>query len=186
MLKCKKVKLKFGCRFFCDRFIYISKEKFQVKPSTEIKINKEGVKITELTKKKGLFKFLFIPVNYPHSVREEYLSFAFYSFCGGSTYYLMNFLSTQALINSLDFSYNSSLFITAGMSFALKEGLGQIGATLFTGLFGYQFENSVKKWRLIAINMFNIAFLLESLSMIFPHKFILIASIASLCKYKLT
>jgi hypothetical protein len=182
MLKCaKNIKQLIG-KTFCDRFIYISKEKFRVEPTTEIKIGKDGLKITEMTPRKGLFNFLFLPKNYPHSVRDGYLRYSLYHFYGGVTYYFMNFISTQVLINSLDFSYNSSLFITAGMSFALKEGLGQIGATVFTGVFGHLFENSVRQWRMISITMFSIAFLLESLSMVFPHKFLLIASLASLCK----
>jgi hypothetical protein len=95
---------------------------------------------------------------------------------------MMNFISTQVLINSLDFSLNSRLAISAGMSFALKEGIGQIGTIIFTGMYGNLFEKNVRQWRMVGTLLFNTAFILECVSMGFPARFLVIASFASLCK----
>ena len=69
------------------------------------------------------------PRDYPYSVQKGYNEFSLNHFHSNVIYQTMNFITIQLLINSmgLNISKTSTLMFSAGMNWAIKEGLGQVG-----------------------------------------------------------
>lgn len=78
--------------------------------------------------KKKFYKRI-LPRDYPFSVGKGYAEFSYLTFISNICFCAMNFVMTQNLINSLNsgISRNSGLALSAGLNWAIKEGLGQIG-----------------------------------------------------------
>jgi hypothetical protein len=68
------------------------------------------------------------PREYPYSVKPGYYDFSKYLFIFNVLFNAMNFLTTQVLINSLNLniSKSTSFALSAGLNWAIKEGIGQI------------------------------------------------------------
>jgi hypothetical protein len=180
------IKLSRNFKTFCEKikFIYIIKDELKVTPNTEIKVDKKGTTIKYLKDNGKLNDNLthyFLPRNYPESVKEGYYHFSKWSFLASVSFFVMNFISTQVLINSLDIRGTKSFFLNAGLSWVIKEGLGQIGAILFVGKIGNKFDRNIKQWRFISLGLWNFGMILDTFAMIYPHHFLLIASIGSIC-----
>jgi hypothetical protein len=181
-------KLALFLKSFCDKtkHIYIIKDELKITPNTEIKIRDNHLTINYLQDNgriKDNFTHYFLPKDYPASVKEGYYHFSKYSFLASVSFFVMNFISTQVLINSLDISGTKSYFLTAGLSWVIKEGLGQIGAILFVGRIGNKFDRNVKQWRFLSLGLWNFGMILDTFAMIYPHHFLLIASFGSVCKH---
>ncbi len=173
-------------RSFCEKakHIYIIKDQLKVTPSTEITIRDNKLTITNLQdngKVKDNLIHYFLPRNYPESVKEGYYHFSKWSFLASVSFFVMNFISTQVLINSLDIRGSKSFFLNAGLSWVIKEGLGQIGAILFVGKIGNKFDRNIKQWRFMSLGLWNLGLILDTFAMIYPQHFLLIASFGSVC-----
>ncbi len=79
------------------------------------------------------------PRDYPYSVKSGYSGFSKYTFLSNVCFNAMNFLTTQVLINSLNLNISKStgVVFSAGMNWAIKEGIGQMGMFYF---FNYSFR----------------------------------------------
>ena len=166
------------------KHIYIIKDQLKVTPATEITIKENNITIKNLqesSKLKNNLIHYFLPRNYPESVKEGYYHFSKWSFLASVSFFVMNFISTQVLINSLDIRGTKSFFLSAGLSWVIKEGLGQIGAILFVGKIGNKFDRNIKQWRFISLGLWNFGLILDTFAMIYPHHFLLIASFGSVC-----
>jgi len=69
------------------------------------------------------------PRDYPYSVKKGYTGFSNYTFLSSVLFNVINFITTQVLINSLNLNISKSagLVFSSGMNWAIKEGAGQIG-----------------------------------------------------------
>lgn len=96
----------------------------------------------------------------------------------------MNFLSTQALINSLGFTISpvNKFVFTAGLNWVIKDGIGQLGSIFFAARFSQNLEINIKEWRIIAIFLINASLFMEILTLLQPNHFLLIASLANTSK----
>jgi hypothetical protein len=117
-------------------------------------------------------------------VREGYGYFTKYNFLGFVCIHSMNFISTQVLINSLNLAIPKSISysLSAGLNWILKEIFGQLGGIIFSSLYSNKFERQIRQWRLISLNLFNFAIILEVCTMAKPEYFLLLASAATACK----
>lgn len=70
----------------------------------------------------------------------------------------------------------------AAYQWVLKDGLGQLGAILFASKFGKNFDADIKKFRFLSIAVLNIALWIEITALAYPGHFLLIASLANVCK----
>jgi hypothetical protein len=184
-----------------EKYIYIMMDKYSVKPDKEIKITKNteasfskeihnnqtinyfNYKNTGELIKKSLIK-VFLPRDFPNSVRRGYYHFSKYAFYCGTCFHIMNFLSTQALITSLGLrvSRPTAFSLSAGMNWVLKDGFGQIGSIFFAAKYSKSIEMDLKKWRIISLWMYNLAMICDCLTLFRPEYFIFIASSATLRK----
>lgn len=82
------------------------------------------------------------PRDYPYSVKKGYAGFSNYTFISNFLFSAMNFVTTQVLINALNLniSKTTGLVFSAGMNWAIKEGLGQMGNNLAVIYFLYRFD----------------------------------------------
>lgn len=70
----------------------------------------------------------------------------------------------------------------AAYQWVLKDGIGQLGAILFAGRYGQNFDSDIKKWRFMSVFVLNIALWIEITALAFPQYFLLVASIANMGK----
>lgn len=86
------------------------------------------------------------PRDYPYSVKKGYTGFSFYTFASNVSFNVMNFITTQVLINALNLNISKSagFAFSAGMNWAIKEGVGQIGISFIKFLNRvYNFYNKI-------------------------------------------
>jgi hypothetical protein len=69
------------------------------------------------------------PRDYPHSVKNGYSVFSKNHFMSNVIFNTSNFITIQLLINSmgLGISKTTTAVFSAGMNWAIKEGIGQVG-----------------------------------------------------------
>lgn len=147
----------------------------------EIKSHSKKSNIHSL--KKVLMK-VFFPRDYPNSVKDGYLHYTKYTFLVGILINLMDFLSTQVLINSMGISKKKSMKLSAGLNWVIKDGIGQFCSIFFATKYNSSFEQNLKQWRVLTLMIFNIALFGEILCMKVknPYSLLLLASLAQSLK----
>lgn len=80
----------------------------------------------------NIYKKIY-PRDYPYSVQKGYTEFSINQFISNTIFNCMNFITIQLLINSmgLSISKSSTMVFSAGMNWAIKEGIGQVGNKFF-------------------------------------------------------
>jgi len=116
---------------------------------------------------------------------EDYNTYTNYTFIANVCFNVMNFISTQVLINSLglNISKTTSYAFSAGMNFVrliLKINL-YLGSILFTAKFGNKMEKNIIEWRIGNYMLGNLCVFMELTTVLKPEYFILIASLANTC-----
>lgn len=113
---------------------------------------------------------------------ENFIGYCKWSFisaiCGSMNYVI----STQALLMCLGMPEASSLGLSVGLNWILKDGLGQAGGVLFASKVGHLFDSEPKKFRLVSIALMQLASCIELLTPHFPAAFLIIASFSNVCK----
>jgi hypothetical protein len=96
----------------------------------------------------------------------------------------MNFITTQVLINSLGVNVNKAtgIALSAGLNWAIKEGVGQIASIIFTTKYTQKVERLAKTWRVLSIGLACTSLMVESTSLLYPKYFLLIATSANISK----
>ncbi len=186
-------------------YIYIHNDKFSITPEKEVQIKKQTFnsflkqkrnkykytyKITNLNKldsytdniRKNL-KQVFLPRDYPSSVKPGYLKFTKYSFFASTGFFILSFLSSQSLISAFGYSTSTSRYVSASMNWVLKDGMGQIGSIFFSAKFSNSIERDLRKWRVISNLMFSTSALFDIAALHNPEYFLIFASIGTICMY---
>jgi hypothetical protein len=172
--KLTKVVLKYG------KYIH-NLDKHSIK---EISNLQSWINNTTIAMKKRVISKL-LPREYPYSVNKGYYEFTKYLFMFNVMFNAMNFLTTQVLINSLNLNISRSagFAISAGLNWAIKEGIGQIGAIFYTTKYTNSIERNAKTWRLLGPTIASASLLLETTTLLFPHYFLFIATSANMSIY---
>ena len=74
---------------------------------------------------------LFLPVNYPHSVTPDYLSFQLYDTLQASSSYLRGLLCTQAILAGIGVGSTTATPASATLNWITRDGVGMLGGMLF-------------------------------------------------------
>lgn len=136
--------------------------------------------IREKIKKR--FNKVFLPKDFPHSVGHGYYQFVKYSFIYNTIYFYLNFISVQIAIESLGASLKTSIFMSAGFNWALKEAIGQIASIIGISKMGKLAEKNVKEWRALCLVILQWAFFIELSIFIFPNYFVYLAATSAFIK----
>ena len=179
--------------------IILHSEKYTTEPSKKINfslaktnpskyINYNIIQKTKPTYPlKTFFNNIFLPRDYPNSVKKGYLQYTKYSFLINTISNLMDFLSTQILINSLKQSNqpnSNSLKLSAGLNWVIKDGIGEFSSIFLSSKFNHSFEQNLKQWRVFTLFLYNISLFGEIVCMKIksPLKLLLFASISKIIK----
>eukprot|EP01080_Neovahlkampfia_damariscottae_P005112 gene5112-8710_t len=140
--------------------------------------NSEPFSISQ--KMKNIFHY-FLPQEYPHSVKENYLIYCKWSAVQYTSSSICGVLATKSLLYSVGVG-SASIPLAAAMNWILKDGLGQLGTILFASKISTNFDSNPKKWRLISEIVLGFACILEIITTLFPNYFLIMASIANIGK----
>jgi hypothetical protein len=126
----------------------------------------------------------FFPREYPFSVKKGYLGFSTYTFFSNVCFNTMNFITTQVLISAmnLNISKSTGVAISAGMNWALKEGLGQLGSIAFSTKYVSVIDKYAKPWRIASISLVSVGCLMEASAILIPTYFLFIATVSTITK----
>ena len=128
-----------------------------------------------------LLNFL-LPKNYKDSVEQEYVSFAKWAIVSSFFMTLCGVLSMQSLLIAVGIGASTAIPMAAALNWILKDGLGQLGGMLCASFINSKFDAHPRQWRFRAGLILDISFLLETLTPMFPHLFLLFGSIANVGK----
>jgi hypothetical protein len=128
------------------------------------------------------FSYYFLPNGYPNSVAPGYAKFTILFTVSMFCITLMSFISTQALFVALGSTMTKASLYSAAYIWVLKDGIGQMGAILFAGKYGSNFDEDIKRWRFICMILMNISIIIEMTTLRFPGAFIYLASLANVGK----
>ncbi|KAI9015432.1 vitamin B6 photo-protection and homoeostasis-domain-containing protein [Hyaloraphidium curvatum] len=123
----------------------------------------------------------FLPKGYPSSVAESYLPFTMWNMVSNVTGTLSNVLSLQALLYAVGVGAGS-VPMAAGINWVLKDGAGQLGGVIYASIVSSKFDAQPKHYRFSSAALLNAAVFLELLTPLFPHLFVLSASLSNVGK----
>jgi hypothetical protein len=125
---------------------------------------------------RSLKKNVFLPEDYPNSVKGKYLPFIQWNAIQMIASSALGVLSTQQLL--LAFGVNS-LTASAALNWVIKDGIGQVGGILFAGRVGQRFDINIKFYRWVSAMSLNASCALEMLTPCFTGLFLPIAGLAN-------
>ena len=111
-----------------------------------------------------IFQNTFMPINYPFSVRQEYLSYQFWDSLQAFCSYIRNVLTSKAILVAVGVGNAEASALSASLSWIIKDGIGILGSLFFAYNFSPWFEIYPKEWRFCADCLCNIGLLLQMLS----------------------
>lgn len=91
-----------------------------------------------------------LPVNYPHSVRPEYLQYQLHDTLQALCSYLRGVLSTRAVLQGIGVGSASASPLAAAMVWVLKDGLGMLAGLILAAVASEEMDSNLKVWRLVA------------------------------------
>ncbi|KAM3571786.1 hypothetical protein VYU27_006190 [Nannochloropsis oceanica] len=126
----------------------------------------------------------FLPVGYPHSVREEYLVYQTWDTIQALCSYLRGILTTKAILEGSGVGSETASALSAAMNWVFRDGVGMSSSLLFSSLASVSFDGNVKEWRLFADIANDFGLTLDMLTglPIFKPSFLLLTCISTVCK----
>ncbi|KAL7682207.1 putative Root UVB sensitive family [Plasmopara halstedii] len=125
---------------------------------------------------------MFLPVGYPDSVSEDYLSFQFWDTLQAMCSYLRGVLATQSVLQSVGVGDDKATPLAAALQWVLRDGSGMIGGLTFAYFVGPKFDINVKRWRLFADVINDVGLTLDMVAPYFPTLVTEVLCVSSICK----
>ncbi|KAG9300399.1 hypothetical protein G9A89_010023 [Geosiphon pyriformis] len=123
----------------------------------------------------------FMPKGYPDSVTADFFHFAKWQFLHNVAGAVTGVLSTQSLLYGLGLGAQS-IPLAAALNWIIKDGLGQLGGVAYAAFISDRFDSEPKRHRFQATVAMQLASILELITPLWPHMFLLIASISNIGK----
>ena len=128
------------------------------------------------------FARVFLPENYPRSVREGYLEYQLWDLLQGLTSYLRANLAIKELLTGLGVGNVAATASAGALGWIMLNGASMLGGLAFTWAFASAFCNDVRQWRLFADVINDVGLTLNMLAPLFGERyFLLIAGCGSVC-----
>ncbi|KAI2503020.1 Vitamin B6 photo-protection and homoeostasis [Fragilaria crotonensis] len=132
---------------------------------------------------KQVVKDMFLPLDYPHSVTKEYMPYQICDSLQGLCSYLRGVVSTSAVLTAAGVGNSEATAMSAAMTWAIRDGVGMIGALTFSYSASSLFDGYVKEFRLFADIINDVGLTLDMLAPYFGSENILyVGSAATICK----
>ncbi|TPP64596.1 hypothetical protein FGIG_02328 [Fasciola gigantica] len=130
----------------------------------------------------SLFKKVFLPKGYPHSVSSDYMEYQIWDTIQALASSVTGALAAQAVLIGVGVGDAQATILGASLSWMLKNGSGMIGKILFVGIQGSQLDCDCKRWRLLADIINDGALFLELCSPFTPMLFVPLVCAADIMK----
>ncbi|CBK25344.2 uncharacterized protein [Blastocystis hominis] len=124
---------------------------------------------------------IFLPRNYPSSVKGKYLNYCSWAAFGMGLSAAGGVLSTQSMLFAIGMGAGA-VPMAAALNWVLKDGLGQLGGMAFTALVNSRLDADSRGWRILSAWLLEISTWLEVMTPLFPHSFLLLATLANVGK----
>lgn len=126
---------------------------------------------------------MFLPLDYPHSVTKEYMPYQICDSLQGLCSYLRGVVSTSAVLTAAGVGNAEATAMSAAMTWAIRDGVGMVGALTFSYSASALFDGYVKEFRLFADIINDVGLTLDMLAPYFGSENILyVSSAATICK----
>uniref|UniRef100_A0AC35UDB0 UPF0420 protein C16orf58-like protein n=1 Tax=Rhabditophanes sp. KR3021 TaxID=114890 RepID=A0AC35UDB0_9BILA len=109
----------------------------------------------------SLFREVFLPFNYPHSVSSDYLDYQIWDSVQAFASSMNGALATQAILKGVGVGNEQATALAATLTWLLKDGSGMVGRILFAWRKAKDLDTYSKSWRLMADILNDIAFFLD-------------------------
>ncbi|KAG9304803.1 hypothetical protein G9A89_016833 [Geosiphon pyriformis] len=123
----------------------------------------------------------FMPKGYPDSVTKDYWDFTKWQILNKVAGSVTGVLSMQSLLFAMGLGAKS-VPLAAAFNWIIKDGLGQFGGVLYAAFISSRFDSEPKRYRFQASLSMQLACLVELITPLYPHLFILLASISNIGK----
>eukprot|EP00055_Hartaetosiga_balthica_P011748 m.54607 g.54607 ORF g.54607 m.54607 type:complete len:452 (+) comp7722_c0_seq4:54-1409(+) len=144
----------------------------------------ESQSSTSLKKAYGVcvevFKSLFLPSGYPHSVSDDYISYQVWDTLQAFSSSIMGTLATHAVLKGTGVGDATASVTAATLTHLLRNFTGMVGGIWFAWFSGSSMDGKAKQWRLVADVLNDLAMLVELISPLFPSVFFITVCFASL------
>jgi hypothetical protein len=159
------------------------------------RVNGESVRINNLDQDRfailswknhviQVLKDTFLPADYPHSVKPEYLEYQMWDAIQGLCSYLRSVITTKSVLAGAGVGNISVTPLAAAFAWVMKDGMGMVGSLTLAYYCVDSFEQYTKEWRLMADLLNNIGLIFDLLCSVFPQHyklFIIISSVSKSC-----
>jgi hypothetical protein len=129
-----------------------------------------------------LLRRTFLPIGFPSSVPKEYLNFQAWNVLQDLCTYLRSILATRAVLEGMGVGREGVTPLAATLQWMLRDGASMVGGLVFTSLSSADFGTNVKRWRLFADGIVNVAITLEMFAPLCGPLFLHAICLASVCK----
>ncbi|WCJ31027.1 Protein root UVB sensitive 4 [Euphorbia peplus] len=118
----------------------------------------------------------------PKRVPENYMEYVKWKFLHRVFSSALQVLATQAMFRAIGLGYSRSLPSAAAFNWVLKDGLGRLSRCIYTASLASAFDTNLKRVRFSTSVLFSLSIGVELLTPVFPHQFLLLATIANIAK----
>ncbi|XP_065876314.1 protein root UVB sensitive 4 isoform X2 [Euphorbia lathyris] len=118
----------------------------------------------------------------PKRVPENYMDYVKWKFLHRVFSSALQVLATQAMFRAIGIGYSRSLPSAAALNWVLKDGLGRLSRCIYTASLASAFDTNLKRVRFSTSVLFSLSIGVELLTPVFPHQFLLLATIANIAK----
>eukprot|EP01018_Ginkgo_biloba_P002863 Gb_07487 [translate_table: standard] len=127
-------------------------------------------------------RFVTSSIFVPQQVQSNYIHYLKWKFVHRIFSSALQVQATQAMLQSIGIGAKRSLPSAAALNWVLKDGLGRLSKFIFTASLGPAFDADLKRVRFSTSVLFSLSIGVELLTLIFPQKFLLLATIANIAK----
>ncbi|CAE7369981.1 RUS1 [Symbiodinium pilosum] len=120
---------------------------------------------------------VFMPVDFPSSVTESYLTFIQYTACQLLCSHMSKIIATQAMLLALGVGGPETIPMAAVTAWVLKDGIGHLLAIVVGTLINRRFDSDPKRFRFQAMMMAKSADLLCILTLQWPGCFFALSAL---------
>ncbi|RID66239.1 hypothetical protein BRARA_D01399 [Brassica rapa] len=113
---------------------------------------------------------------------DSYISYVKWKFLHRVFSSALQVLATQAMFRAIGIGQSRSLASSAAFNWILKDGLGRLCRCIYTASLASAFDTNLKRVRFSTSVLFSLSIGVELMTPVFPHYFLLLASIANIAK----
>mmetsp|Transcript_29202 Transcript_29202/g.93835 ORF Transcript_29202/g.93835 Transcript_29202/m.93835 type:complete len:477 (-) Transcript_29202:141-1571(-) len=142
----------------------------------------EGGASSGMLKLKRIMYATFLPSGYPASLPDEYTKYQAFNLLQDLSSNLRGILSTQKILEGMGVGKAGVTSLAATMQWMARDGSSMLGGLLFTAFASSSFGIDIKRWRLFADLINDVALLLDMLAPAYPDLFLPIICLSSVFK----